>query len=283
MPRTIDFQAVAKVLEQSARDGKSVAPMLKRRCRAIARQIEADAKVSEISRLWGQSINFDEIASKQIVDPQIMLAICEMAGTSCSDEIVHAGLQHTYGYLFSTISTPYGYKRDRWVKPDVEAGFQIKSPSIRPVPEQGTLLANLTYFLGRIAFRGQSRELALLRRLRSAVSSEVLSVPYRQLKVRRLVETVKLSARRTLFIQTDIVSYLTGMTSSPSDLLVYSLRLSNDPIGKLVTAFPVSEEIVRELTSEDSQGSKVAVRLRFNAHVDGLSRQPMIGQRSLQK
>jgi hypothetical protein len=281
MPRTIDFQAVATTLTKAVREERSVPAVLKQRCPAVVRQIQADAAAPGVMRLWGQSINFDELAETQIVDHQIMSAICELAGTSCHDEIVHAGLQHTYGYLFSTIHTPYGYKRDRWVQPHIEAGFGIRRPAIRPMPAEGTLLANLTYMLGRIAFRGERREMAALRRIRSYVSPQILGLDFGRTKATRIVETVRLSASNLLTIRTDLVPYPNRPASSAGCLLVYSVHQSKLADSRLITAFPVSDEIVDELTATDSLGEKVAVRLRFNAHVDGLSRQPMVGQREL--
>src|SRR5262249_2770464 len=110
-------------------------------------------------------VNVDEYAGQTIVHPEILRAIGELAGVRMRSPVVHAGLQHTYGYLFSLIETPYGAKRDRWVTTDLETGFGLELSLLGEKPHDGTLLANLTWFLGRIVFRGRPASLPRLAKI----------------------------------------------------------------------------------------------------------------------
>lgn len=66
--------------------------------------------------LWGTSLNYEKNVNNHIVDSELLLSIGELAGWKEKETLFfHAGLLHTYGYLFSKLSTPYGYKRERWI------------------------------------------------------------------------------------------------------------------------------------------------------------------------
>ena len=107
-----------------------------------------------------------------------------MANISLDGKIVHAGLDHTYAYLFSTLKTKYGFKRDRWLNDSIENGFQIKSFSLRPWPIEGTLLSNLTYFIGQIVYQtdGDQKTLAKLNNIKKHTSSQLTHFNYSKLK-----------------------------------------------------------------------------------------------------
>ncbi|MBM82205.1 MAG: hypothetical protein CMJ78_16685 [Planctomycetaceae bacterium] len=72
-----------------------------------------------------------------------MATIGEVAGIPCHGDVIHAGLQHTYGYLLSTIETPFGFKRDRWVDDTISASLGLRSSALRPWTKQ-SLLMNVT-------------------------------------------------------------------------------------------------------------------------------------------
>src|SRR5436190_9017644 len=153
MGTTLSLPDAAQALQAAAAKGQSVDRLLKKLCPAIYRQIVADKNTPGLLSFWGRSANVDENAGQTIVDPAILRAIGRLAGVPMRGRFVHAGLQHTYGYLFSLIETPYGYKRDRWVSEEWEIGFGMDRSLLAPEPRAGTLLANLTWFMGRIVFR----------------------------------------------------------------------------------------------------------------------------------
>src|SRR5690242_5335072 len=142
MDVTLRLPELAAQLTQQARAGVLTADMLKKECGWLCRQIATDAATRGLFDLWGTSSNFDESAKLSIVEPGVLSAIGEIARVKLAGPIVHAGLQHTYGYLLSTISTPYGFKRDRWSNTALEQGFGLPADVLGPNPSQGTLLAN---------------------------------------------------------------------------------------------------------------------------------------------
>jgi hypothetical protein len=251
-----------------------------RRCPEIVQQIDSDGQTPQLLRLWGQSLNRDEITGTTIVAPHILGAIGDIAGLACDSDVVHAGLQHTYGYLFSTIETPFGFKRDRWVKPELEQGLGITEPAIRPHPSSGTLLGNLTYLLGRIAFRGRSRELRVLRSLRELVSPAITGFPFAKQAVVRVAETVRLRNSRVVSIQSDFVQLTKSRATNSDFLLVYSFRDSSSSLGQLITAFPVTAPFVLDFAASETLGMR-PVRTRFNGYLDGLSGKQLRGERTL--
>ncbi len=279
MARRIDYQAKALALLEAERSGRPLVTALRRTCPGIVKQLEVDAQHRPLLDLWGHSLNFDEFAKVQIVSPGIMAAIGELAGVTCEGEVIHAGLQHTYGYLFSVIETPYGFKRTRWINDTIETGLGIKQPALRPWSTGGSMLANVTYFLGRIAFRSMSKELALLRRHRSVVTSELTSYPFSRLKVVRVTELVELpESGNVIAVHLDFVQF-DHPTASAEHLLVYSIVDSRDARGSLITAFPVSRSMRDEYLSDDSLGTSKPIRTRFNAYVEDWTGRELLGER----
>lgn len=279
MPRSIDFQKLSLVLGEAADLGRPVEGILRRRCSRLVSQIEFDGTSASLLRLWGLSINEDEIAGETIVHPGIIRTIGELAGEDCSGEIVHAGLQHTYGYLLSTIETPFGFKRDRWVDPVIEHGLSISEPALRPFPVRGTLLANLTCFLGRMVFRGRPRELKLLRDLRENVSPAVLTLSrYRSPTMMRVAETVRLRDR-SVSLHTDLVRFDTPVESATA-LLIYWVADEREKNSQLITAFPVARAFLDEFLDEGTYGRRKPIRTRYNAFVRDVTGDERTGSRS---
>lgn len=280
MPRSVDYQKIAVVMNEAAEAGRPVGGILHRRCPGIVRQIEADRALNAVFRLWGNTLNEDQLVGQTIVNPSILKAIGELAEVDCTGDTIHAGLEHTYGYLFSTIETPFGFKRDRWVKPEIENGFQIERPALRPVPTEGTLLANLTYFLGRHVFRGCRRELILLRSIREHVSREIADANrYRTTNLIRVEETVRLRGGVEVTIHTDLIPF-SVRTESVFALLVYWVRDSREKNAQLITAFPVSRAFATDILDDASFGKRRPIRTRFNGFVNGITGRTVNGTRS---
>lgn len=63
---------------------------------------------------WSWSTVIDENVGEAVIDRDVFARIHEAAGIDADFPIGNAGLVHVYGYLFSTVATPYGYKSDRW-------------------------------------------------------------------------------------------------------------------------------------------------------------------------
>ena len=254
-----DLHRAALELIAAAQRGRSVLTAFKKLCPQIYRQVRQDARFPGLLALWGRCVNFDENARQTIVHPAILRALGELAGIPVRGNIVHAGLQHTYGYLFSVIETPYGFKRDRWVSDDLERGLGVERSLLGERPVAGTLLANATWVLGHVAFRDEPRQRAALQRQAKAVAPELVEYDFDALNVERIVERV--NRRRDVSIVTDLVTLPHAPTGDR--LLVYSVAVGRAP-RRLVTAFPVRPEVAKALLTAANTSD---VQLKYNAYV----------------
>jgi hypothetical protein len=235
----------------AAPDARSALALIRSSAPDVAREFQADAKRRDLLSLWGKSVNFDEHAKATIVEPRILEAIGVKNG--------HAGLTHTYGYLFSTLKTPYGFKRARWVSGEIERGLGLPPATFAPVALMGTLLSNVTAFAGGVAFRTDVKELARAKKIRKFDVSA--------LKIKRLSETVALPGGRRVVIRTDLVSYVSG----PGSLLIYSYRDGKTGRAFLITMFPVVDGFVQTLLDPKGLGENLAITARYNADIDGVT------------
>jgi hypothetical protein len=281
------LQRAAQAMVAAAEKGQAVVPILKRLCPHVYRQIFRDGKHPSLLSLWGRCVNVDENVRQVIVHPAILQAIGDLAHVPMTGRVVHAGLQHTYGYLFSLLDTPYGAKRDRWVSTELERGFGIDLSLLGDQPKQGTLLANLTWFLGQIIFRDRPRSLRRLEQNAATVAPELVGYDFARLPVCRIVEQAVLSGNSTkeVLLITDLVPfpYARPDLSVESTLLVYAVQNGARAPVKLITAFSVKPQVVREIKASVPPRGTVELRLRYNAYVSGLYGRTGLGRRYLAK
>ncbi|MBS0203831.1 MAG: hypothetical protein JSS49_13080 [Planctomycetes bacterium] len=288
MDVTSRLPELAVKLAQKAQANSFVTSDLRDECSWLCRQIARDSATPGLFDFWGLSSNFDELANVSIVEPQILSAIGEIAALSMDGQGVHAGLQHTYGYLLSTVVTPYGFKRERWVSSSLEHGFGLPSDVLGPNPSQGTLLANATMFAGSIAFRGDKSATERLQRIAPFSSKAVGSLEYTQLPQTRIVETLALRDSaghpRSVRICTDLVPFPYQVEGiNENCLLVYSFEDSTHPGARLTTLFTVGPSLIAEVTDPGRFGTTVEIRTRFNACIPGLVGKTFRGQRALKR
>jgi hypothetical protein len=242
--------------------------------------------LGEAKRLWGRSLNFDEGAKATIIPEPVIDAILMRAGVAPRGEgvksalkprVVHAGFEHTYGYLLSNLKTPYGFKRLRWVRPDIEKGFGLEESVISPNPKKGDLLANLTFFAGRIAFRGKNREgvraRSILRRM-DGVAKSIRTYKYGALHGRRLKETLVLPGGRTIEIRTDFVPFTSATgeaTGGNTELLIYSVRDSAEKLPYLLSAFPIAKGFSDGALDPKNLGENKPIVTRYNLFVSDVT------------
>lgn len=259
----MDLSLVAPQLIRAARRSPAAGEKkLRSLCGSVASQIETDARRRGPLSFWGRSVNCDEITKTDIVDPAVIAVLGRIAGKTLSSTTPHAGLQHTYGYLFSVIQTPYGMKRDRWTETGLEAALDIPPDSLGPQPSSGTLLTNATWLAGRIAFRRHRREQSRLAAwLRDKATPELVAKDFETLPHQRITESVRDRRTGTWQLQTDLVC-----VQDPAHwLLVYSLRNSARDVHQLITLFPVTDANRRELIDRTATPRRTDIRLRFNA------------------
>lgn len=280
------LESAAQGLIAAAHKGRPLLPVLKSRCPVVYRQIKTDGKQRAMLSLWGRSLNVDEIVGQTIVHPEILRAIGVLAGVRMNGRVIHAGLQHTYGYLFSLIDTPYGAKRERWTSDDLERGLGLERSLLGDKPRAGTLLANVTWLLAHIVFRNQPRRLKALESSCRGISAPALvGYDYAELSVCRVVERAVLPgpARRTVALITDLVAFpIRPAASTAADtLLVYSVQGGAQARLRLITAFPVQPGTARAIKDSAMKSGQVSIRPRYNAYVPGFKGESILGKRYL--
>jgi len=235
----------------------------------LLKQLASDKANPAALALWGRSVNFDELAHGVIVSTDILNFLAVSLDAPKPDGLImHAGLDHTYGYLFSVLQTKFGFKRARWVLPDINEGLGLPPGLISPAPPSGTLLANVTCLAGAIALKDDKAAAALLKK-----ASAGCAAPLRKFKARgrvRITEEVSLEGGRKVALRTDLVPFKKA-SGGNSRLLVYSVYDSAAGQAYLVTAFPVAEGFAKGLTAPDGFGADKPVQTRYNAYVEGFT------------
>lgn len=238
--------------------------------------------------LWGESSNVDASQAgaphpKPSVDEAILDALHARAGMPGARHgaVTFAGIEHTYGYLLSDLETPFGFKRARWVRDDVEMGFGLPRGVLGPTPPGGTLFGNVTFFAGKIAFRGGSdaAEARAVESGRSSVSPALRAFDFDALAATRIEETVDLGARTVTF-RTDYVAF-TRRSPAPdgnTDVLVYSIR--DGERARLISMFAVAPASKAKATDRSRMGDAQMIAPQFNAVVEGFTG-PKSGARKL--
>ena len=238
-------------------------------------KLKSEAKHTKLTALWGRSINFDENAKAIIVPPTFMDYLIEKFSsrpgiTAREDRVVPAGVEHVYGYLFSNLSTSFGFKRARWVQPDVANGFGLPSDILSPETSAGALFTNVSYFFGRIALDSDPVARSLLESDKR-VPSALKKFAYASLQGKRLVETVIVpnadgSPKKWVEIRTDFVPF-TGAKGANSVLLVYSIFDSSVGGARIISGFPVAQSFMDSALNPANLGSNLPVKTRYNASV----------------
>ena len=278
----LDFDQIARQLMlASNRSLVDRLALLKRLCPRIVQQIEQDRGCSGPLIFWGRCRNVDEFAGTVIVQSPILELIFHVAQQPFFPRHPHASLQHTYGYLFSIIDTPFGKKRDRWVHTSLEKSLGLPTDLIGPSPSCGTLLANVTWLAGSIAFRGHARRQWLQRCLSKRVAPTVRDLQLDQLPRLRVTETVALQqvhgrrARVSLIV--DLVQLPASNYEMDPWLLVYSIADDRNRHPEIITLFTVSDRFVDSIRARASDPKASDIRLRYNAWVYGFPTEPQAG------
>jgi len=265
------WAGVARLLNEKADSGKDLEPVFKAHIPGLLSQMDRDGENAVLLKLWGESINYDELADGEIVHPGVLSFISARLGAAQPrGRIAHAGLEHTYGYLFSLLPTKFGFKRARWVRPDIERGLGLPEGAGGPSPDEGSLLANITCLAGGIALKDDSEAWALLERAGSGCSKAVKQYSFAGMKRVRLTEEVKLSGGREVVLRTDFVPF-SGTYGGNTHLLVYSVYDSGLRRAYLVTAFPVNSGFVQNATNPAGLGEGKVIQTRYNAYVEGIT------------
>ena len=94
-------------------------------------QVRADAAFGAFDD-WGLSTVIDENIDAPVIPRDECERLHGLAGLPATWPITNAGLLHVYGYLLSTVQTPYGLKRDRWLNGKLALALGLPSEAFLP-------------------------------------------------------------------------------------------------------------------------------------------------------
>ncbi|MEZ3161142.1 amino acid deaminase [Microbacterium sp. BWT-B31] len=124
----------------------------------LGEAIRADAAAG-IFDAWGRSTVVDENLGAAVIEEPLFDALHARAGLTATWPEGNAGLLHVYGYLLSTVMTPYGLKRDRWLDGQLARACGLPSEAFAPWAGERTLLDRVTeaaaHMIERCAVRTQ--------------------------------------------------------------------------------------------------------------------------------
>lgn len=271
----LDNQYWDLMVKKSENEKISIIKTIKMVDPALHNQIIKDAEDPLLLTFWGQSLNYDSGAKKQITSDQIIMDLHAVFNLHTNNKIVHAGVTHTYGYLFSVLDTPYGYKRKRWIVPELNNAFSFEGQSLSPEARNGGLLSNVTYFMGMLAFKNESDRLSL-KKLKN-VSYEVKNFMNDSLTIFHLEEILRDFTLRTTLIKLPIKN------PAPQNdyLLIYSVLDHKLNKELLITAFPLSNNAFQKIIATEDLGPNRPVSIRYNAYLEGAMSQNLSGNRIL--
>lgn len=103
----------------------------------LAEQIRADAAAARFAA-WAESTVIDENIAAAVIPPAVFDELHDLAGLHADWPIGNAGLLHVYGYLLSTVPTPYGLKRERWTGGALATALGLDAAAFVPWSASGT-------------------------------------------------------------------------------------------------------------------------------------------------
>lgn len=242
---------------------------LERRMPGFSRRFEK-AHHPELLACWAHSSPIDANAHGEIL-PEATRARLGMTTAYLSETrpFVHAGLMHSYGYLFSTLQTPYGLKGKRWVESRIDERLGLAAGTLAPVPvEGGEFLHNLTWLLYHLTGDWEAIPPALQGRIAGEISpslgrKEDFPRPEGVVEEKVAYENGEHLVVRTHFFP---LAPLADYETRDASLLVYSVVYPGSEIPRLVTAFPVDAGFVARVL--DPNAPAVEFVSRYNLVLD---------------
>ena len=281
----------AQMTRDILKDPRKCDVILKKQSPYLLPKLKLDQKALVSLRHWGSAKNFDENAKAVIVDDAVLRCLAQKLKLEVTIrqepqyQIVHAGLQHTYAYLFSNTPTPYGYKRARWTNGDLKTGFEFEAANpLYPDSKKGAFLTNVTYFFARFAFKEDARLLAEIEtegKKNKTLDPILLLFKNEKYETKNLIEHVKNTdyVIHTVFVKMNAEK----IKSKNTHLLIYWIENKNSGSKELITGFPVEQSFVTKALDDKSLGQDKPITLRYNAFVSELTNSagPLTGLREV--
>ncbi|MDT5009025.1 MAG: hypothetical protein QOH57_642 [Mycobacterium sp.] len=106
---------------------------------SITEQIASDRAAGRFDS-WGLSTVLDEHVGAPVIPRQLFDRLHELAGIGAEWPVGNAGLIHVYGYLLSTVQTPHGLKRERWLDGSLARALALGPAAFLPDSQDGRSL-----------------------------------------------------------------------------------------------------------------------------------------------
>ena len=119
--------------------------------------IDADVRAGRFER-WGSSTVIDEHVGGPVISAPLFAALHSRAGLAAQWPVGNAGLLHVYGYLLSTVPTPFGFKRDRWLTSTLATAYGLSADAFVPGTSPRTLLERVTEAADGLSDRATVRQ-----------------------------------------------------------------------------------------------------------------------------
>jgi len=113
-------------------------------------QIEDDAAHPHRFADWGMSSNLDRGARAELVHPRLLEALCQLSCLPLPSGNTATPACSTLMATSLQLPDPFGFKRERWTRPDLERGLALRPGLITARPVEGTLLENVTALMQAI-------------------------------------------------------------------------------------------------------------------------------------
>lgn len=290
LKETLDDCPWAEVTRLIDQENKNCVKIFKKNIPFIFKQFNLDKKTDTFISLWGEAKNFDDNAKAQIVTPTIIQCLAQQLKVKKplqkqdNFDTVHAGLQHTYAYLFSNLMTPYGFKRARWTKDDLEKGFNLPAGTLTPKTQTGAFLTNVTYLFAQFSFLDQPQLIEVLKKeglKNKNLSEEIIKLSAKEYEIKNLKETL---AQGDYVVNTTFIKFKNLPSSTQNThLLIYWIEDLNLNKRFFITGFPVENSFVIRALDPKNLGDNKPISLRYNAWVPALSnsKETLIGKREL--
>lgn len=143
-------------IDEAAADAQSDPVGVLERHPWLGAAIDADAAAGRFAR-WGRSTVIDEHTGTAVVSEELFAALHARAGLDAAWPIGNAGLLHVYGYLLSTVPTPYGFKRERWLDGALARAYGLSVEAFVPWASPRTTLERVTDAMTGLLARAEVR------------------------------------------------------------------------------------------------------------------------------